>query len=203
MKSIVAAIAALAVASVSAQQANIVSITSPLEGTTYTAGQEATISWINPTVDTISKIVLAKGSATALQPVADVASNVDAKAGSYKWTVPADIAPGNDYAFELGQSPNLAFTGHFTIKAGDGSSSNSTSSSAASSGSSPSASASSDSKPSSGSSASASGSNEESSEPSSSDSAGSAEESADSAAGKVVAAPIALALAGAVAAGLL
>ena len=44
MKSIVAAIAALAVASVSAQQA-IVSITAPLAGTKYKAGGEAIITW--------------------------------------------------------------------------------------------------------------------------------------------------------------
>lgn len=43
MKSIFAAIAALAVTVVSAQ--NIVSITSPLTGTVYTAGQPAIITW--------------------------------------------------------------------------------------------------------------------------------------------------------------
>ena len=43
MKSIFAAIAVLATAVVSAQ--NIVSITSPLTGTVYTAGQPAIITW--------------------------------------------------------------------------------------------------------------------------------------------------------------
>ncbi|KAI9268186.1 hypothetical protein BDA99DRAFT_505093 [Phascolomyces articulosus] len=199
MKSIVAAIAALAVASVSAQQA-IVSITAPLEGAKYTAGQDAIITWINPTVDTIPKIMLAKGEATLLQPVTEVASNVDAKKQTLTWKIPADTAPGQDYAFELGESPNIAYTGHFAIEAGSGSSNSSSSASAApSSGSSASASAS---KPSG--SASASGSSPSgSSSGSSSGSASSAEESSDeSAAGKVAAAPIALALAGAVAAGL-
>ncbi|KAI8138508.1 hypothetical protein BJV82DRAFT_631075 [Fennellomyces sp. T-0311] len=196
MKSIVAAIAALAVVAVSAQEV-IVSITSPLEGTVYTAGKEATISWINPTVDTISKIVLAKGEATLLQPVADVATDVDAKLGSYKWTIPADTPPGNDYAFELGQSPSIAFTGHFTIEAGSGSNSTSPSASA-SSGSSASASASS--KPSA--SASASGSDAKSSS-SSTGSSSAAEESTDESAGvKLTVGPIALAVAGAAAVGL-
>ena len=44
MKSIVAALAALAVATVSAQQ-GIVSVTAPLSGTVYHAGQDAIITW--------------------------------------------------------------------------------------------------------------------------------------------------------------
>jgi hypothetical protein len=44
MKSIFAAIVAVAITTVSAQT-NIVSITSPLTGTVYTAGQDAIISW--------------------------------------------------------------------------------------------------------------------------------------------------------------
>lgn len=46
MKSIVAAIAALAFAVVSAQdQVGIVSVTSPTSGTVFTAGEDARISW--------------------------------------------------------------------------------------------------------------------------------------------------------------
>lgn len=46
MKSIVAAIAALAFTVVSAQgQAGIVSVTSPTSGTVFTAGEDARISW--------------------------------------------------------------------------------------------------------------------------------------------------------------
>ncbi|EPB91286.1 hypothetical protein HMPREF1544_01802 [Mucor circinelloides 1006PhL] len=114
MKSIFAAIAALAATVVSAQ--NIVSITSPLTGTVYTAGQPAIITWIDQQVPVIPKIVLAKGLPTALQPVSTIAQDVDANAGSYVWNVPADIAAGDDYAFELGNSPNISFTGLFTIK---------------------------------------------------------------------------------------
>lgn len=44
MKSIFAAILAVA-ATVASAQSNIVSITSPLTGTVYTAGQPAIISW--------------------------------------------------------------------------------------------------------------------------------------------------------------
>ncbi|KAL1928079.1 hypothetical protein VTP01DRAFT_2995 [Rhizomucor pusillus] len=194
MKSIVAAIAALAVASVSAQNStNILSVTAPLTGTVYTAGQDAIITWINPTVQTISQIVLAQGSATALQPVSVIATNVDASKGSYTWKIPADTAPGSDYALEFGTSPNLAYTGQFTIKAGSGSSNSSSSASASSSG-----------AAASGSSASSSGSSSAKSPSSASGSSASAEESNTSAGFKNSPAALgALVLAGAAAAGLM
>ncbi|CAO3576207.1 unnamed protein product [Absidia cylindrospora] len=131
MRSIFFAIAALGASIVSAD--NIVSITSPLTGTVYTAGQPALISWIDATVSTIPAIVIAQGDPNALQPVSTIASNVDASAGSYTWNIPADFAPGTDYALELGTSPNISFTGLFTIQAGDGSSVPSSSGSASAS----------------------------------------------------------------------
>ncbi|KAG0743274.1 hypothetical protein G6F57_007677 [Rhizopus arrhizus] len=132
MKSVFATILAVAATVVSAQT-NIVSITSPLTGTVYTAGQSAIISWINPQVSSISKIVLAQGDPTALQPVSTIAENVDASAGSYTWNIPADITPANNYALELGTSPNVSYTALFTIQAGSGSSSPAASSAASSS----------------------------------------------------------------------
>ncbi|KAI9490762.1 Ser-Thr-rich glycosyl-phosphatidyl-inositol-anchored membrane family-domain-containing protein [Zychaea mexicana] len=136
MKSIVAAIAALAVAAVSAQQ-NIISVTAPLEGTTYQAGSDAIISWINPTVETISQIVLSNGPSTALQPVMTIAENVDAAGGSYTWSVPADLAAGTDYALQFGTSPDVSYAGPFTIAGGSSNSSSSASASAAASSSAP------------------------------------------------------------------
>ncbi|KAG1464557.1 hypothetical protein G6F56_005062 [Rhizopus delemar] len=131
MKSVFAAILAVAAAAVSAQS-NTVSITSPLTGTVYTAGKAATITWINPSVTTISQIVLAQGSSTALQQVSVIASNVDASALSYTWTIPADTAAGTDYALELGTSPNISYTGLFTIQAASGSTASSASGSSSS-----------------------------------------------------------------------
>ncbi|KAF7731504.1 hypothetical protein EC973_009268 [Apophysomyces ossiformis] len=119
MKSILATIAALALAAVSAQQ-NIVSITGPLRGAVLTAGESTTITWINPTVQTISKIALAKGDPAALQVVATIAENVDASTGSYTWNIPSDTPSGNDYALELGTSPNMSFAGLFTIEGATG-----------------------------------------------------------------------------------
>ncbi|KAI9494830.1 hypothetical protein BDB00DRAFT_938124 [Zychaea mexicana] len=117
----------------------LVSITSPLTGTSYKAGSKAIISWINPQVQTIPQITLARGPSTALQPVAQIAQNVNAAAGRYEWEIPYDCTNGNDYAFELGQSPELAFAGPFTIEGCTGGNfssagSNSTSSAPASSG---------------------------------------------------------------------
>ncbi|KAI8975012.1 hypothetical protein BDB01DRAFT_728577 [Pilobolus umbonatus] len=98
----------------------IVSITSPLTNTRYKAGQEAIISWVNPSVTTISQIVLAKGPSTALQPLMTIATNVNANAMQYIWKIPLDIESGTEYAFELGMSPDLAFAGPFTIEGGTG-----------------------------------------------------------------------------------
>ncbi|CAO3608249.1 unnamed protein product [Cunninghamella echinulata] len=103
------------------QAAPIVSITSPLTKQSYTAGGQAIITWINPKVDTIPSITLSKGPSTALQPVAEVAKNVNAKDQKYTWTIPANTPPGDDYAFVLGVSPDQAYTGQFSIKASDGS----------------------------------------------------------------------------------
>ncbi|KAI9263237.1 hypothetical protein BDA99DRAFT_559792 [Phascolomyces articulosus] len=117
----------------------IISITSPLSGTSYKAGSKAIISWINPQVQTIPQITLARGPSTALQPVAQIAQNVNAASGRYEWEIPYDCTNGNDYAFELGQSPELAFAGPFTIEGCTGGNfssagSNSTSSTPSSSG---------------------------------------------------------------------
>lgn len=59
---------------------------------------------------------MAKGIPTALQPVSIIAQDVDANTGSYTWNVPVDIASGEDYALTLGNSPNVSYSGHFTIK---------------------------------------------------------------------------------------
>jgi hypothetical protein len=87
--------AAYLAAVVSAQKA-IVSITSPLIGTKYKAGQEAIISWINPSVPTIPQIVLAKGPSTALQPILTIATNVNANDLKYVWKIPIELENSNE-----------------------------------------------------------------------------------------------------------
>ncbi|KAG0740966.1 hypothetical protein G6F62_009792 [Rhizopus arrhizus] len=132
MKFVTLYISAAYLASLVLAQKPPVSITSPLANTHYKAGSEAIISWVNPAVKTIPQIVLAKGSSTSLQPVMTIATEVNADDLKYVWKIPKDLPSGDDYAFELGRSPDIAFTGAFTIEGGTGTSfpsQNSTSSS--------------------------------------------------------------------------
>ncbi|KAI8988689.1 hypothetical protein BDB01DRAFT_848820 [Pilobolus umbonatus] len=126
MKSIVAAIAVFAVSLVSAQTVPILSPTSPIIGTKYTAGQPAIINWIDPKVDIITAINLLKGDKNALTFITTIASNVDAKAMTYTWDVPATLAPGVDYALGFGPSPDTVYSGFFTILSATGSAGNAT-----------------------------------------------------------------------------
>ncbi|KAI8371813.1 Ser-Thr-rich glycosyl-phosphatidyl-inositol-anchored membrane family-domain-containing protein [Blakeslea trispora] len=113
MKSIIAAVAALAASVVSAQ-----SITSsqPTLNQVIVAGSTTQIVW-SPVSGTISSIDLRKGDASALTTVAQIASNVDASKGSYAWNVDPSIPAGNDYALSFGQSPNVSYTPFFSIQA--------------------------------------------------------------------------------------
>ncbi|OBZ84161.1 hypothetical protein A0J61_07788 [Choanephora cucurbitarum] len=99
-----------------AQEPPIISITSPLPNTKFKAGQEAIISWINPTVQVIDQLVLAKGPSNALQPILTIAKDINAKDMKYVWKIPSDIESGTEYAFEFGTSPKMAFAGPFTIE---------------------------------------------------------------------------------------
>lgn len=91
-----AALLAALLTVVCAQDAPIVSVTSPLSGTVYKAGQKVIISWVNPQVPEIPQIVLARGQQTALQPIAVIAKNVDASAGRYEFDMGTDCQNGND-----------------------------------------------------------------------------------------------------------
>lgn len=137
MKLITLYISAAYLATLVTAQKPPISITSPLANTHYKAGSEAIISWVNPSVKTISQIVLAKGSSTSLQPVMTIATNVNADDLKYVWKIPIELPDGQDCkfskiylkqvywptildAFEIGTSPDIAFTGVFTIEGGTG-----------------------------------------------------------------------------------
>lgn len=97
MKSIFAAIVAVAAAVASAQ--NIVT-SQPGQNQKYKAGTTAQIVW-TPVAGTISTIDLRSGSANALDFVANIATNVSAQAGSYAWNIPASTAPGTTCKYSL------------------------------------------------------------------------------------------------------
>jgi hypothetical protein len=99
MKSIFAALAALAISAVSAQGSTAY-ITSPLTGTVYTAGGQAIIAWNTATVSTFT-INLLQGASSALVQVETVASAVDATLGTYTWDIPSSLAAGTDCKYYL------------------------------------------------------------------------------------------------------
>ncbi|KAI8987652.1 hypothetical protein BDF20DRAFT_851434 [Mycotypha africana] len=120
MKSVIAAIAAIAASVVSAQQ---IVTSQPTTNQVLVAGTTAQIVW-NPVEGTIATIDLRKGDASALTFVQNVATNVPASTGSYAWNIPTSIAAGSDYALSFGQSPNVSYTPFFAIQAASGKRSN-------------------------------------------------------------------------------
>ena len=106
----------LFIVSIEAQIAYPLEVTSPLTGTIYTVGIPALIAWINPTVSTISQIQLTKGPVTALQPIRTIAVYIPTASGQFSWIVPTDLPYENDYVFAFGDSPNISFSGIFTIQ---------------------------------------------------------------------------------------
>lgn len=92
MKSIFAAIFAVAAAVASAQK--IVS-SRPSSNQVLIAGASTQIVWA-PVDGVISTIDLRKGDQAALQFLDTVASAVPATAGTYTWNVPANLAAGTD-----------------------------------------------------------------------------------------------------------
>ncbi|CAO3662964.1 unnamed protein product [Umbelopsis vinacea] len=134
MKFLSAAVLALTATIVSAQGNGGVLFTSPLTGTVWQAGSTGLITWtvVDTSVTTISTIDLRQGPATALQLVQNVATNVPTSPPQYSWSIPATLAPGNDYALTFFTSPNISYSGSFSITAGSGASSNASSSAVAS-----------------------------------------------------------------------
>lgn len=92
MKSIVAALAAIACSVVSAQ--NIIS-SRPSLNQVLVAGTSAQIVWA-PVDGTIANIDLRQGDKNALTFLQTIATNVPANTGSYSWNVPADLPAGSD-----------------------------------------------------------------------------------------------------------
>ncbi|KAI9257737.1 hypothetical protein EDC94DRAFT_614002 [Helicostylum pulchrum] len=117
MKSIIAAIAAVALTVVSA-----VKITSsrPSMNQVLVAGANTQIVW-KPVEGVITTIDLRQGDENALTFLQTIATNVPANTGTYSWDVPATLPAGADYALSFGLSPEDTYSPFFAISAGNGS----------------------------------------------------------------------------------
>ncbi|EKM50602.1 uncharacterized protein PHACADRAFT_263968 [Phanerochaete carnosa HHB-10118-sp] len=92
-------------------------ITCPTADTVWTAGSTCTVTWDTSdapeSISNGSKVVLAKDGLQDYQH--PLAEGFDLRAGSVQITIPADTAPGSDYAIVLfGDSGN--YSPKFTIK---------------------------------------------------------------------------------------
>ncbi|WP_035839149.1 GPI anchored serine-threonine rich family protein [Kitasatospora azatica] len=86
----------------------------PITNVVWETGTPHSIIWTDATPGR-HPLKLMRGQATALQQVAQIAV-VDGAAGHYEWAVPADLPSDNTYAIALGNSPDIGFTGQFTIR---------------------------------------------------------------------------------------
>ncbi|ORX89307.1 hypothetical protein K493DRAFT_233997 [Basidiobolus meristosporus CBS 931.73] len=90
-------------------------ITSPVDGTVWKAGSNATITWIvgdKTGVPDKIDLTLKYGVATNLGTTTVIASGVDINLGKYEWAVPASIAAGVNYTVFAG---NDKYSHYFTI----------------------------------------------------------------------------------------
>ncbi|GAB5589310.1 hypothetical protein Unana1_04210 [Umbelopsis nana] len=112
------ALVAFFVATVTAQTAPYY-ITSPIQGTTYKAGQSAEIDWLNGNSESIT-ISLLNGPTPQTQSILSViASNVNGADGSYTWTVPASVAVSSTYSIQIKYGGgNYSYSSPFSITGG-------------------------------------------------------------------------------------
>jgi hypothetical protein len=111
---------------VSAQQTTgPVSITQPLQGTTWGIGSTENVTWQN-VQDGVSSLLinLMKGDPNALTLVQALATNVDPQSGSTQVQIPQNATEGNDYSLAVGTDPSqMAYIGGIVLSNSGGSNS--------------------------------------------------------------------------------
>ncbi|KAG0274759.1 hypothetical protein BGZ96_004111 [Linnemannia gamsii] len=113
---------AIAASMVAVASAEPLKYGAPIASTTWTAGQDATISWINTCVGTTTSfpVMLQIQRADGVQiPVPGLASLGDldcAKAGSLTVKVPTTVASGTQYSILVANAPDQSYSALFTIK---------------------------------------------------------------------------------------
>ncbi|KAI9230628.1 MAG: hypothetical protein DHS80DRAFT_28698 [Piptocephalis tieghemiana] len=96
-----------------------ISITKPVEGTTYEAGGTADIHWqtLSPSPDGKVNFDLVSGPPTQLTVVSPIGATTEDD-GTINWNIPKDITPGSEYSIRAGSSAeNYRYSHYFTITA--------------------------------------------------------------------------------------
>ncbi|KAK9765533.1 hypothetical protein K7432_006073 [Basidiobolus ranarum] len=94
-------------------------ITQPVGGTRWTAGTNATITWLveGPISSAKYDITLMFGKAENLDTIATIAKGISNVSGSYTWNVPKELASGALYAICLSSGKDTAYSHFFDIDA--------------------------------------------------------------------------------------
>ncbi|CAO3666585.1 unnamed protein product [Rhizopus stolonifer] len=75
-------------------------ITNPVQNTTFEAGTNVTISWLNGTTDTATTYVLTGEKSTAMQ-LTGISFNLKGKSGQYIWKVPTQLPSNGTYSLMI------------------------------------------------------------------------------------------------------
>ncbi|KAG0794180.1 hypothetical protein G6F17_004173 [Rhizopus arrhizus] len=115
-------------------------ITNPIQGTSFKAGTNVTISWLNGTSD-ITTVYLLTGLNPKTMQLTGISFNVDGDAGNYSWKVPTNLSQNAIYSFMFSYSTSngsteTSYSSSFNITGGTNSINSSAISYAAPSGSS-------------------------------------------------------------------
>ncbi|KAK0347364.1 hypothetical protein LTR91_007335 [Friedmanniomyces endolithicus] len=116
-----------AIAAAQSEVLNFTAVPAP-----FTDGQAYALTYATNDTNSPVTIVLLQGpSATGLQPVATL--NSDIRGGQYVWTPPTTLPAGNDYALQISQGNQVNYFGPFQILAATAPASSSSSSATSSS----------------------------------------------------------------------
>lgn len=85
----------------------------PLTHAVWRAGTDQAIIWSDASPG-MQPLRLMRGSSTALQEVMTLAM-VDGAANRYSWAIPTDLPADSTYAIALGTSPDIGYSGRFTL----------------------------------------------------------------------------------------
>ncbi|KAL1919736.1 uncharacterized protein VTP21DRAFT_1667 [Calcarisporiella thermophila] len=95
-------------------------ITNPVQGTVWKAGDQVLVTWKPSNDNAKIQVILDKGQPQALAQVATLADGIDEDTKAIKITVPNNLAPGTDYALQIGSAGNFCYSHFFTVVGANG-----------------------------------------------------------------------------------